>query len=373
MAIKERPAKPKKKARAKARPKTKARATTPPKPKTAKQSPSSPRRRAVVAHSPPSPRPRGRLVLKPGIHAGVPHLVYHADPAPEPSMSASFLRCVYEQSCRHAWLTHPRLNPQWKPERATKEMEFGTAAHAHLLGSQPIQIVRAADWRKDSSRLLRDKAIASGMAAVLEPDAVKIGEMVRRLRAGLKGTELAGVFDLGLGVAEAVAIWRDEGVYFRARADKWIPPAPGAFPHGLIVDYKTTGISAAAEDWSTAAFNIGADWQSVLYPEGFAMAMNQGPITAANARTIGMIRLPAFRYVVQEDFEPYEFQVFAPSSITMEHTKGKISGAFAAAHAALKMPEPPGYPRNLAMLEPPAWELKRAERAAITAQLMWKP
>jgi hypothetical protein len=210
---------------------------------------------------------------------------------------------------------------------------------------------------------------------VLERDAVKIGEMVRRLNAGLKGTELAGVFDSKIGLAEAVAIWRDEGVYFRARADKWIPPtlspARGPFPAGLIVDYKTTGISAAAEDWSTAAFNIGADWQSVLYPEGFVMAMNQS--REMRPASMSVIALPEFRYVVQEDFEPYEFQVFAPSTITREHTKGKISAAFAMAHAALKMPEPPGYPRNLAMLEPPAWELKRAERAAITAQMMWKP
>jgi hypothetical protein len=283
-------------------------------------------------------------------------------------MSASFLRTVYEQSCRHAWLTHPRLNPHWTPDEPSREMEFGTVAHAHLLQSQPIQIIRERDWRKDSARMLRDRARASGMAPVLERDAVKIGEMVRRLNAGLKGTELAGVFDSKLGLAEAVAIWRDEGVYFRARADKWIAPAPGAFPAGLIVDYKTTGISAAAEDWSTAAFNIGADWQSVLYPEGFVMAMAQGPGDFRHSQA-----LPEFRYVVQEDFEPYEFQVFAPSTITREHTKGKISAAFAMAHAALKMPEPPGYPRNLAMLEPPAWELKRAERAAITAQLMWKP
>lgn len=366
MAMKERPNKPKKKARAKAKPKKSTRAMTPPKPKVANQSPPSPRRRAVVTKPPPS-RPRVAF-LKVGIHAGVSHLRYHEDPAPEPSMSSSFLRKVYETSPAHAWLTHPRLAKNYQPDQPTRDMDFGSAAHAHLLGSQEIQIVKATDWRKESSRVIRDGARRAGLAPVLIADAERIGHMVRKLKAGLKATELAGVFDLGLGENEAVAIWRDEGVYFRARADRWIPPAPGRFPHGLIVDYKTTGDSAAAEDWSRNAFNIGADWQSVLYPIGFMMAAAQ----STNERH-PFTQPPAFRYVVQETFEPFEFQVFAPSLITREHTTSKISAAFALAHAALKTAEPPGYPRLTAELDPPAWELKRAERAALTAQAMWKP
>lgn len=381
MAIKERPPlKAKKRAKATKSqpplwakliaPKKSTRATTLPKPKAAKKSPPSPRRRAAVPTSPPAARPRGPLRLKVGIHAGVSHLDYHADPAPEPSMSASFLRKISESSPRHAWLTHPRLNPEWKDEEPTREMDFGTAAHAHLLGSQPIQIVRHSSWRTDAARMLRDRSRAAGMAPVLERDAVTIGHMARALRAGLKGTPLDGVFDPGFGVDEAVAIWRDEGVYFRARADRWIPPAPGAWPHGLIVDYKTTFDSASAEEWSNRAFGIGADWQSVLYPEGFAMAMMQAGAKVQHD-------LPAFVYVVQEAFEPYEFHWFKPSAILREHTKGKISLAFATAHAALRDAKQglpvPGYPRLTVNLEPPAWELKRAERAALTAQMMWKP
>ena len=57
---------------------------------------------------------------------------YHADPCPEPSLSASLIKTLLARSPLHAWHEHPRLNPNVVKEER-KEYDRGSAAHALLL------------------------------------------------------------------------------------------------------------------------------------------------------------------------------------------------------------------------------------------------
>jgi hypothetical protein len=314
------------------------------------------RRPAVAAFQSQRP-PR----LDVGIHANVPYLTYHDDPAPEPSLSASFIKTVEDTSPAHAWLTHPRLSGEVTKTKPSREMDFGSAAHVHLLGGQELHIINADDWKSPATRAIREKARDSGFAPVLKRDYAVIAAMKAKLLADIGATELAGVFDCKGGINEAVAIWKEDGFYFRARADRWIPPmALPKFPDGLVLDFKSTWESAKPERWSGTVFNIGSDFQSVLYPHGFVLAQNQTGKGAAEGQPL---RLPAFRYLVQECSPPYEFSVFGPSQITVDHTTGKIVRAFDTIKGAWKMKKPPGYPRLTAFFDPPAWELKKEERA----------
>lgn len=321
------------------------------------------RARQPAAASVVPPRP---VFLAVGIHAGVDYQRYHDDPAPEPSLSSSFIKRVEASSPRHAWLTHPRLTKDYQRPRPSREMDFGSAAHAHLLQSQELHIINADDFKSPAIRTIRDRARASGFCPVLKRDYATIAAMRETLLAELGATELAGVFDNVKGALnECVAIWKEDGFHFRARADRWIPPfAMGRWAHGLIIDYKTTWESAAADRWPGTVFNTGADFQSVLYPEGFALAQVQSRHGAAEGQAI---RRPAFRYIVQECEPPYEFQIFGPSEITREHVTSKIVRAFDKIKGAWQAKKPPGYPRQTVEFDPPAWELKREERAQLAA------
>ena len=61
-----------------------------------------------------------------GIHPDVPERIYHDDPAPAPSASASILRTLYRQSAEHAREKHPRLNPRWQDSKSTDAKDAGT-------------------------------------------------------------------------------------------------------------------------------------------------------------------------------------------------------------------------------------------------------
>ena len=56
------------------------------------------------------------MTLPAGLHLGVIEAEYHADPAPEPSLSRSLAHTLLTRSPRHAWQAHPRLNPAWLPD-----------------------------------------------------------------------------------------------------------------------------------------------------------------------------------------------------------------------------------------------------------------
>ena len=107
--------------------------------------------------------------LAPGVHHDVPEHVYHADPAPEPSLSCSIAQLLLTRSPAHAAVAHPRITkvPQ---ERDEAKFLAGTALHELLLcGSGRFEVIDAEDWRGKSARDVRDMALAAGRVPILRP------------------------------------------------------------------------------------------------------------------------------------------------------------------------------------------------------------
>src|ERR1700677_1036911 len=82
---------------------------------------------------------------------------YHADPCPTASLSSSIAGILLDQSPSHAWLAHPRLNPNYVRESADSRFDLGSAAHMMLLEQREDRIVRvsADDWRTKAAKEAR--------------------------------------------------------------------------------------------------------------------------------------------------------------------------------------------------------------------------
>jgi hypothetical protein len=71
--------------------------------------------------------------MKPGIYTDMTAADYHADPCPNPSLTQSVAKVLLQRSPLHAWHAHPRLNPDYQHDDATK-FDIGNIAHKMLLG-----------------------------------------------------------------------------------------------------------------------------------------------------------------------------------------------------------------------------------------------
>lgn len=334
---------------------------------------------AKSSQSKPKPAVRKKLpavalerIAIAGLFDNVPATAYHRDPCPEPSASASILHTIHESSTAHAWLEHPRLNPNFVDRAPTAEKDFGSAAHVSLLDKGLVHVIPERDWRKDDAKIKRKVARSIGAAPILSADWQRIQDMTGYLRRRLAGSDLGDVFDPKRGgYSEVTAAWLDSGLWNRARADRWIPPESkmlGA-PNGLIVDYKTTGDLATAEVWSTKLYSLGGDFQSVFYPHGFAMARSQSGIMTN--------KVPRFVFIVQEWNPPFAFTILEPDEIAIQHATNKLTRAYMQWSESLKRGKAlehwPDYPRRIAYFSPPPWELSRDERALLAAGVLQSP
>ncbi|MGH8938411.1 MAG: PD-(D/E)XK nuclease-like domain-containing protein, partial [Actinomycetes bacterium] len=172
------------------------------------------------------------LIDQPGVY-DLPADLYHADPVPGGSLSASGARRLLPPSCPalfHHWATHGQEH------RAV--FDVGHAAHAAVLGvGAPTVVVDAPDWRTKAAQQARDTAYADGSTPILRADHERVQAMAGRLRAHPVASVL---FSPGRGRPEQSLLWVDAefGIWRRAMLD-WLPDA---IPTGrmIVPDYKTT-------------------------------------------------------------------------------------------------------------------------------------
>lgn len=279
--------------------------------------------------------------MNPGLYPSMTAETYHADPADAPSLSASLARILYAQSPLHAWLAHPRLNPNYVREENEK-FDLGTAAHSILLegdGSR-IVIVDAADWRTKAAKEQRDEARAAGKLAFLPDQFARVMEMVGAARSFLDTTELAGMLDTGMPEASMFA--RHEGIWIRCRSDLI------AADRRVILDYKTTDRSANPESWARSSlFSLGYDIQAAAN-----LLLNRLTGGAEDAH---------FVFLVQECAPPYLCSLVGASPSVVETGRRKFDLAVRVWRECLESREWPGYGTQIAWAEVPAWELARVE------------
>src|SRR5262245_33742037 len=160
-----------------------------------------------------------RKNLKAGIHV-IEAASYHADQAPRPSLSSHLAAVLLEKSPRHAWMQHPRLNPDYKPANDNR-FDIGRAAHALMLeGSAIFEIIDAPNWKSEAARDERAAVAKAGKVALLEHEWAQVSAMVKSARAQLRQTQ-DGFNAFRDGEPERTLIWQDGAIWCRARLD-WL-------------------------------------------------------------------------------------------------------------------------------------------------------
>lgn len=275
--------------------------------------------------------------IVPGVH-DLSAAVYHADPCPTPSLSASIASILIGQSPRHAWTAHPRLNPRHEPEHKTA-FDIGHAAHQLMLGQvESFDVLLFDDYRKKAAQEARDAAYARGAVPILAHEMANLRVAATAWRAQLDAhQDAAGAFKNGK--AEQTLIWRDGDVWCRSMFDWW-PDAGSTFD-----DFKTTTASAHPDAVGNRIWNTGADFQSAFYKRGL--------------RAHG-IKSPRFRFVVAELDPPHALSVVELDPGADDLADHKVEEAIALWSRCMATDTWPGYPSRTCFISAPAWEMNRA-------------
>ncbi|MBA9067472.1 hypothetical protein FHR71_001202 [Methylobacterium sp. RAS18] len=279
----------------------------------------------------------------PGLYQ-MPATVYHADPAPGPSLSSSIARALLSETPRHAHAKHPRLTPQTEDSK-NRKMDLGSVAHEILTGEgRGIHVVSARNkagetvetYASKAAQEERDEALAAGLTPVLYCDLLKAERMVEAVRSRLAETpETRGAFEQGAG--ETSLVWQDRlGLWGRAQLD-WRGPEPH-----LIWDLKTT--SAGLSDRAIATkIAEGLDIQEHWYRRG---------LTRLVPDLMGRVRM---RFVFVETVEPFECRVIELSGEQQWLGERKAITAAVLFRECLRTGRWPGYAPGISRVEAPAW------------------
>jgi len=293
-------------------------------------------------------------VTEPGIYA-MPEETYHADPCPAPSLSASIAKRLLQDSPRHAWTAHPRLNPLFEPEQR-KIFDLGKAAHALMLGSDDqFEIIDASDYKTKAAQAARDDAYAAGKTPILVGRWAETRAMVAAGRQQLHAhQEARDAFTVGK--PEQVIVWREGDMWCRSRLD-WLPHM--LIEPLVIDDYKSTGASAHPNEWGRRSlFDLGYDIQAAFYIRG--------------VRALTGLQNVGFRFVVQETEAPYALSVIALTPATLALAERKVEYAIELWRWCLTNDRWPGYPNRTCYIDVPPWHesqwLGREEHARIAAE-----
>jgi PDDEXK-like domain of unknown function (DUF3799) len=274
-------------------------------------------------------------VHEPGIYT-MAEVDYHADPCPEPSLSATICHWLCGWSPAHAFEHHPRLNPHFEPEHHER-LDLGKAAHALLLeGPSAIRIVDGVeDYRTQAARALRDKIRADGRTPLLRRhwDTTLIMTSLAQAQLSLHGE---GRRMFRGGQVEQVLVWEENGTWCRARIDYYRP--------GAIDEYKTTHGSANPIVLARSMFatpGTGWDIQAAWYMRGIKALLGD-----AYAQV---------RFAVQECERPYALSVvsLAPSALML--AEKKVLFALETWRRCLASHTWPAYGTEVAYMTMPEW------------------
>jgi hypothetical protein len=279
-------------------------------------------------------------VITPGIH-DLPPEVYHADPCPEPSLSASIARRLIRQSPMHARYHHPRLNPDRPHDDASDASDAGTILHKLLLGrGADIVPVEADDWRTKAAKEARDEARANGHTPVLAGKLAALHVAAIDARRQIEQHPDARLL-FEPGRAEHAMIWREGPTWCRSLVD-WMPDDP-TLP---LLDLKTTGMSAAPADWERRLASTYA-LQAAFYERG--------------ARALGRRSRHPMLFIVIEQDAPHGVSVMAADPSLQAIADAEVGRALNLWEQCLRTKEWPGYPLQTAYVAAKPWQIDALE------------
>ena len=283
----------------------------------------------------------------------LPEADYHADPCLSPSLSASIAHKLLSRSPKHAWFSHPKLNPDWKPSEPTAGMDLGSAIHRMLLESRTdgIVIVHADNWRTGAAREQRALARKSGAIPLLVADFEEASTIVAAARAQILGTELA-VFDAG--DAELSMLWQDRPLNTAERdaAPIWCRSRLDfvSTDRRLIVDLKCTAASAAPAAVIRRIIDDGWGLQLAFYRRG---------VQALSGVVAQCVLL------VVETVAPYALSMIGLNPSWVDLESRRVDAAIGSWSDCLSTGDFPGYPPRVAWCAAPAWYEARMMEAEL--------
>lgn len=250
-----------------------------------------------------------------GLHDDVPAKVYHSDPCESPSLSSSLACTLHYHSPAHAWLQHPRLNPNHEASESTSAMTQGTLVHALLSNEADSVVIGQFDsYRTAAAREWRDSVAATGKTPVLEKDtegAQEIADAIRRHAAAGYDND---PFRLKPGVtarSEVTGIWQEGNAWFRLRADLLVLDPAG---YADLWDWKVTAdISDRAIERRIADMHYA--FKQAFYLRGLRQLLPQYRGRMTNA------------LVFVENSKPYTVRRVFLSEAYMHHADREVSRA----------------------------------------------
>lgn len=278
------------------------------------------------------------MIDKPGIYTDMAAATYFADPCPAPSLTQSVAKILLEKSPLHAWHAHPRLNPDYHHDDATK-YDVGNIAHKLIIGrgKEIVVLEEFDDWRTKASKEARDAAASKGQLAVLGKHFVKADRMVKAAREQLTIRGLDLLFDAVIGAGEVVTAWQEGNFWCRQMID-WLKN-----DRLLFTDYKTTQESAAPH---ALARKMAADGWPIQ------AAMAERGLDVLDPKNAGRRR---FLFVVQETDVPYALNVVEIGEGPMTMGRKMLSHAMDIWGTCIARNQFPGYPAEILEPEYPGW------------------
>jgi len=279
------------------------------------------------------------MITAPGLY-DIPLVEYIADPAPEPSLSASVAHKLITHSPIHAFMYHPRLNPGGVRDESSKA-DIGTIAHGMLLEGDEsrVVVIEADDWRTKDAKAARDAAYEAGKVPVLAKQMGPIRKMVEVAQSAIEHSELRLPFKNG--EAEQTMIWKEGDIWFRSRPDMLANP-------DVIIDYKTTTGSAEPVSWIRTALGNGNDLQAALGLRGLRHLLKP--------------RDPQFIFIVQEQDPPYAVSFVGLDPVFLDMAHHKLERAIRLWSDCSLTNTWPGYPSRVCWMSPPSWAYTEEEQ-----------
>jgi hypothetical protein len=220
-------------------------------------------------------------ITEPGVY-DIPEDLYHRDPVPEGSLSASSAKKLLADGGPAKYRYH--LD---HPEEPRDEFDFGTAAHKLVLGvGAPLVEVKADSWRTNDAKEAADEARAEGAVPLLTKDIKVVHAMADALG---RHPTAAALLNPERGQPEMSAFWFDERwqIWRRCRYD--FMPDPHARGVPIIGEYKTCA-KADPRSFAKAIADFGYYLAAAWYCDGWRAIYGTDP---------------ALAYVAQEKTAPY--------------------------------------------------------------------
>lgn len=274
-------------------------------------------------------------ITAPGIYLDLSSADYFSDPCEGPSLTQSLCKILLEKSPLHAWHAHPRLNPDYRHDDATK-FDIGNISHKLLIGrgKEIVVLEEFDDWRKKAAQEARDAAATEGKLAVLGKHFARANRMVEAAREQLELRGLGNLFRNGDG--EVVTAWKEDDFWCRQMID-WLSP-----DRSIFCDFKSTDMSAAPHRLASMMVNAGWPIQA---------AMGERGLKALDP--LGFRR--RFLFIVQETEKPYALNVVEMSESALTMGRKMLAMAFYIWKDCITRDRWPGYPLEIIVPDYPGY------------------